>query len=1633
MPDAPEFHGTHFEFIKTALPDWVKQASLTRLRALKSTGLSGTAPYPQASRQQHLHLQGAVSQQWQSQNALDQAFADLSDVKAFAEPLLKGALQAQYGDIDVRTTFLRTYVNADQAWWTINVKPGVYSRTVSLLDAALHNFAANDQFVDAAFLGPADARGQQDILTLRHQTHGTPLTAVAFKAICRALDIGARYQASLTRRLGFNDPARARALRDQVIGSQQQGLRTAAHLALLKGDIQADAHGLMLSVSQGQANLALDGKTIGCYSLSLMDMALAGIVIFATEQSTAARRLIVYVPQDPEHPLKEYPSPQAFQQELTRQLRATQGYQGFFSQFVAHSERGAFFSQLNAPLRLNLQDIASDYQNRSATPEQDTLWRYRYRIMLNKIVNDARDIAVSTADVDRHDRWAWWDNLEKILGDILNAALLVITPFVPGLGELMLAYSAYQITDQVFEGIVDWAEGRGAEAFEQAIGVAQSALQFALFAGAVKVGGILRPKLSAFVEGLVPVKRADGQARLWHPDLAPYAQTVAPPAGSPPKASGLHPIGDKTLLALDGRHYEVRQEPVTEKHHVVHPTRPDAYRPRVTFNGEGAFVHEGEQPRSWDSSTLMRRLGHRMHGFSDTELEQMRVASATDEGVLRSVYVHNQGTPPLLAGTLARAEAQRYPQIVSRKIRSGQALAQDPSSDWFEQMVTELQGWPQDKAIEVFQKSDFSGVSHTFGHPHAGPADTLRLSLAQVMSGNLPERVLGFLDEPAIHTLLGADVAPPQRVQHLRNQLADYVESQTGDIAQRVYQTWESIREPRLQLLRHATPDLDTSAARAVIGRATEAELAVMDQHQRVPLRLQNLAREVGFAARTVRAFEGFDQVPAPLDTERLVLNTLKTHSDVFTDLHVEIREQRVDGAVHCDVGPPGATHQRILIRGPQGYTLPGPSTTSAVSLYDAVLRALPEPQRDALGYRLGQGAGLKHWLMQTLAPLAERRTLLAEPPVANVAARETLQLLGGPAISRCGREPAMTPATHVREALQQLFPSLNDARLERFLTEFEPGPLRIVLNDLIVEQHQLLADLNAWESAPTGRTKDSREDRREKRRRGQWALVLRRCWEDRFAEHLDGFGQVQSGARLDTHGLQLPETLPRLTTRFEHVTSLAIGDSGMKSNHGALLEWFPSLRSLDLNYNDVEQLPAELGKLRFLKHLSMAHNNLQLRPSDIALLKSLRRMEALNLSNNPLEWAPDISLMPHLRYLDLSETQISDWPAGLLAQPRSERFTLDLRGTRIDTVPDLTPGSERAALIARARINRLRLPAVDRERLASYRLGAGLDPERTYEPQGEMTPWLTDIDASERESHARLWSAVELEHGSQGFFEVIRYLQPPEFFETVADEQRYTANQPQLAQQVWRLLRTVHTDSGLRERLFRLSSFPGLCADGGAQIFNEMGIEVLASEARHQAISGLEREARLVTLARGAARLKLLSKVIREDIAHRLKPVAEGGLGLRLRSQMQDGQPGTVDEVDIYLAYQTSLAERLDLPWLSDHMLYRRTANVSAGRIAQAYTTVEELGEGDGLVNQMLLEPYWEEHLRERYDDQYRDNERVYADKFYALDDQQTAENMPDEQYNRLLNDLGYNEKAWMRKVTRDALVAANGMSSRA
>jgi hypothetical protein len=1671
MPSDPSplpFQGRHFEFIQQALPGWIKGSTPERIRALKATGLKSPAPYPNASTEQHRQLKTAIAEHWRAQTALDKRLGPLNDLQAFAEPLLKHALLADYGDVDVRNTWLRVYVEAKHAWWVLNVTGAVQSRTLSLLELALHNFAASERFVDYAFMGPEDARGQRDIVSIHHRVSGKTLTAEQFKDLCRSLDIGKLYQARLNAALGGHAPAVARSVRDEVIAGLRADLRSAAHLARHNDHLHADACAVMLAFIDNHRNLQLDGQCLGCYHLSLLGSELTGILLFAPapEGSTPTQRILAWVPHDPEHPLKQYPSPVAFVQELTRQLRDTAGYQGFFSQFVDHRERGAFFATLNSRLasaagrphlQFSVQDITQDQRNRAANPAQDDPWSYLYRVKLNKILNDARELAVSTDYVERLARWAWWDNLEKIFSDVLNVALLVVTPFVPVLGQLMLAYSAYQVCDEVFEGVVDWAQGHGEQAAEHVLGVAQSLIQLAAFGAAGKIGEVVRPKLSAFVEGLHPVQRADGQLKLWNPDLAPYAQQNLD-QGNP-------------LLPLADQHFEVRHAADLDQQRIVHPTRADAYQPQVLFNGDGAFVHEGEVPQSWDSQTLMRRLGPRVQGFTDAQLEQLRIASGTDEGVLRSMYRYNKPMPPLLATSLRRLEAQAYPQAASRRIRAGQPLALDSSSDWFPQIVTELPGWPEDKAIEVFLDADVSGSSQRFGNPEAAPADTLSLSLTQALSGTLPDQVLGFLDEAAVRSLLGGDVAAEQRVQALRNQLADRVLVLTPGIADKVYQTWEINDEPGLSTLRQPFAHLDTRTARTLFDSATEHERQALDQRQ-LPLRLHNQARELDFAACSVRAFEGLAQPsPLPMDTERLALNTLKFHSDTFAQLRIEIREHNATGALRCQAGPERAATTRILLRSARGYALSGPSAATGMDLYEALLEALPDDRRDALGYAPGQGDEFKAWLTGRVESLAERRKVLAKPPTPLIQDRQTSALLGGPAVSRCTCAPIETDTAHARLTLQLLFPRLSEQRLGRFLEQIPATQLNRALNGLVQEKQLLHVDLQTWQNAPNTGRRGSIQDRTVREARRRVASALERCWADRYAQYTDGWGDTRHGAQLELTHSPLPAPLPVLATSFEHVTYLDLTNSHFSELHSDFLKLFPSLRALNLADNLLTRLPPALAQMRFLRDVKLSGNRLELSADEVAWLKKLRRLKSLDLSNNPLSQAPDITQMPGLRLLYLSGTPLTTWPEGLFAHSRGDRFVLDLRGTRIANLPTVEADSPQARLIARARLNRRALTEEQQVLYERYRIAAGLDPNRTYEPVGDNKFWLQGMETSSRQDSQRLWTAVEQERGSQGFFEVIQSLETAENFETDADQQRFAHNRPLLTERVWRMLRAAHDDSDLRERLFRMASFPGLCPDAGAQIFNEMGIEVLANEASRYSTSNAQREARLVTLARGSARLRHLSQVVGEEIARRLRPVAEGGLGQRLRSDMRGSVPGKLDEVDVHLAYQTSLAERLDLPWLADHMLYRRTADVSPVQLEQAYEAVLGLGNGDGLVNQMLLEPWWEQYLREAHDDEYRGNEQLYDTRLMALDELPAAQSqwanakdlaeperqrlrdtlktlaetlevpesvvfadeaMTDERYNRLLNDLGYNEKEWMRRLTRQALNTAVGYTNR-
>ncbi|MBB3243171.1 hypothetical protein FHW68_004738 [Pseudomonas sp. Tn43] len=1553
MPTAPPSQpskSVHHQVIKNAIPPWLANASAHRVNALKNVRLTLPEWHRNAPAAAHQQLQNAVRQHWLAQNNVDRMLSGLQDAYAFAEPLLQKALKDRFGiEDEVKDIWLHLYAPIKGAWWVRDFASATRSRTVSLLDAALHNFASGETFhADSDFITRPDARGH---FTTQH--FQPQVTVEQFQALCRELDIGAQYERHLKSFLQPADAFARNVLRHKVIDSQKKNLAAAASMAVMKKDIGAQAHRVIQGMLDARKHLQWHGKPVHYYSLSMMDAALTGIVVIAPDVLTAttATPLIAYVPHDPEHPLKEYSSGLAFMTELTRQLRdgsttetaAADNYQAFFSQFVAQHQRGHFFARLNDRLSKvkwqqappggslpswretpvdnpNLQFSLTRIEDDRETRYTGDLWAYVYQRKLNKIFNDAREIAISTAYADRMARWAWWDNLEKMLSDILNVALLVVTPFVPYLGELMLAYTAFQLTESVFEGVLDLAQGRLAEAGEQAIGVLESVVQLGAFAAGVKIGSSAGLRLSPFVESLKPVQMGDGQTKLWNPDLSAYQQPdLALFNGAKPDQLGIYRHEGKQLVQLDSQLFEVEQDPATGHHRILHPQRVDAYAPTLRHNGHGAWVSETEHPRQWEGSTLMRRLGHAADDFSDSQLEQLRQISGTDEAVLRRMHVKNAPPPPLLTDTLQR-------------------LA------------------PSAQNVIAAPPSDIAGLLKDF-------------------------------------------------------------------------------------------PELPASVSEKILAGATAVEHQQIAQHHRLPLRLKTQARELQFETQSVRAAQGlYGDTRSNIDTERLVLGALRIHSDTFADLRIEIRQGTLDGALRCSAGAEDATHVRVLIRDDSGnYQLgdaSNPRRDEAVGLLEAILLATQNNGRNALGYKPGDVEFFRQWMIAKSAAPAERRSVLATPPIRAVVEHETMFLVRGGALSRGGET--------LQERIQDLHPDFSANEVEAFANALiaKGEPLQAIEqqeNDF----DELRVILNRWEYQQPQTWGPGSQGFREKGGR-HIAERLIECFERKNTE-------LGTRTDPDRYSLDLSRELlsldlqtwwskrPELKKFLDKITVLKLDNTRFSSESNGLLKDFPNLRELSAKACELTRLPKSIGSMHRLERLRLSDNQIVLDAPAVQQLKNLTYLEILRLENNPLALPPHIGRMPRLKVVTLRNTGLATWPEGVLAKARPRGFFLDLRDNPIIQMPDVVPGSSQAAIVARTRLSIERLTEPDLLHYQTLRRSVGLPPE-SVAPSARANPPL--IISNNYEAH---WRAVPGWGVDRNILlsELMDEPHAERFVATLLDAQ-YSADflaggeaRTNLLQRVWRVMDAVHIDTRLREKLFIMAIDPVRCADAGAQLFNNMGIEVLASEAYSFSIGAEQLEQKLVTLAKGAAHLEMVNDIARADMASR---------------------PGTPDEVEVYLAYQTGLARRLNLPWQSEHMLFREVSGVSDAMIDQAYDTVLALAEGDGLVDRMLEQAFWENYLLERYPVRMETNKRRFQNKSAQLDDLQTAqrqwadktltelqrrdlknrlttlmdgfsiretevfidEPLGDEIINRLLVDLGNDEKELARSLTRAALSRA-------
>ncbi|WP_248742646.1 MULTISPECIES: NEL-type E3 ubiquitin ligase domain-containing protein [unclassified Pseudomonas] len=1603
MTATTEYKGQHYELIKSRIdPVFIdmKPQHGDALRKIKPRRESWMVP----------QLAGVNRSAWAARNAADRALARLKDIHSFAEPLLKARLREKTGiDVDIRNTFLMLYREARSPWYVIETLSGSSTRKVSLLEAALNNFSYNEIYAsNSAFLVKREhVNDQYDISPLDRL-----MTVAQFQTLCRELDIGKLYQAHLQEMLLNDEPVARSYVQSRVVQSHKATLQAASHMALARKEISREGFQLIRALLDGRVALKLGRQPMQVCELNIMDLKLTGILILRPDpaQPLHSSRVIVYVPHDPEHPLKEFDSHLAFLKELTRQLQRNEtldstggSYWQFFSQFVDHHERGHFFADLKQRLtsvkwypqergdsRPSWREtpVSNPNLQYGATVITGPLWESLYQRQLDKILNDARNIAVPTADADKSARADWWANLFKIVQDILNVTVMVAAPFVPVVGLAMLGYTAWQLTNEVIEGVVDLTLGHWEEATEHVVGVVNDVLQLAAFASGALIARPLLLKLSPLIENMKAVRSFDGSTRLWHPDLEPYEQSqLTLPGGSKPDALGLHQHAGKTVLPLEGKHYAVRLDRSSGHYRVEHPSRPQAYSPRLRHNGRGAWTHEAEAPHEWEGARLMRRMGHSVDGLSDAELERIRRISDTPVDSLRRMHVENSPPPPLLDDTLTRFKTWQETKNVGELIRTGQPLY--PESHWFDRIVPDMPGWPADKALKIWQNNDLTGAYRQYGNPRASDGQTLSIGIADVMDNKLPERLVDFLGDADMQSLLDGNYPKGRRAQILRNHLADIVRTRESDIFDYHYRFKNRTVDTLAQLIQRRFPHLSARLAESVASEATAAEHSLMTDQQRIPLRLKSQAREIEFEVLATRANEGvMDPALFTPDTERLTLNALKVYTNVFENLRIEVREGTDDGRLRCSAGREDAATVHRLIRNEHGRYEVHDSADNRLQdgsdFYEAVLSAIPEARRTALGYRTGQGRMLRQWVMALTETPAERRIVLARPPIRPFVPLETELLLRGPRLSKA-------PLT-LEEKVRNLYPHFSETEVTAFTRSLHStGDAHWKIARLESELKTLKEKLETWRQSYLSSWDADNPDANLPRAYHDYQHKGGRFIADRLLECFERKSEVfqersislESGYALDLSKEMLPHDLQHwwgqlpdgLKPWLDQITTLNLDGQGFSSTSNGLLKDFLQLRQLSARHCGLKTLPAGISQMQRLETLRLSNNQLQLTPANAQQLNMLTRLEILRLDNNPVSMPLSVGRMPRLRVLSLINTQIDAWPLGLFDVPRPRGFFLDLGKNSLRYIPEVRPGSDEARLIARTRVHLDQLTRRARTTYEQYRRSVGMRPSQSYATIAEdlLEQWPVSVDtelADETPGIGALrpeaWHELASEPGSDGFFQVLQDLTRS------ADYEQGGEALDQLTDRVWRMIDAMDIDTRLREELFLMSTDPEGCEDAGAQLFNSMGIRVLESEARIFSRSPEELERRLVTLAKGAARLRQVNEIARADIATR------------------QGEP---DEVEVHLAYETGLARRLELPWQSEAMKFRQVAGVSEATIDAAGDRILDREAGDGLIEQMLDQPFWDRYLRETWPGEIEANTRAHQQKIDLLIDLQAAQ----------------------------------------
>ena len=1618
-PLPPGDQGRHFTIITRFIPNVLIRASEQNRGALRQLKPEIPAWYSSATQAQKDTLKTFVDASWNSLNQWEAQMAKIQTVVAFTKPLLEAALKRAGHELDVEQTCLRLYVPVEDAFGRRT--GGFKSKTFTLLQAALNNFEEPETapgFFNSAsgfITRPDDTLGHFERVT-------TALSIDAFATLCRELDLGAKYQAYLNSHVRPENVVDQALLRLRYTTWQKDALKVAAHLALLKGNIGAEDFALLLKVAAGEKNITVGDKQIWYSTPCLMHLRLQGCLLI---QPAVIRRygtwFIAWFPDDPVHPIKRYESFSEFREKMTARL--TNGskddsrskgftptqYQKFFSRFVAkkdrpyyfrrltelvmdappqawaagwmRSESGQFWSSVLAPTPYTsvLGDPIHTVRIPATAPNLDIhsdpikglwtvvdLWDELYEAQRARVLDDGHAEAIPTAQADA-------SNSARRLSHYLGLGMLVlntVSMLVPPLGYAMLAVTAAQLLYEVFEGVHELSTGDREAGWSHLGDVLENLVMLGVGAA------VFHFTVSPFIEGLKAVTLPGGKIRLWKPDLKPYVRNINIAPDSVPSAEGLHSHGSDKILVLEGKPLELKKDPYPGKYRIQHPRRPDAYQPEIRHNGTGGWLNEVEQPLSWEQPRLMRRLGPSMEGFDEIELEQIRTVSDVPDDVLRRLHTESEPAPALLMDTARQFRAYTDAVKVSELIRNGGQPS--PLAQYAAPLALELPGWPGAWAIEVVEGEGALTQVVRFDAGRPSATNVLNISGEDLRAGRLPERIVRTLNKEQVSQILRNfhPYIPEDTVQRgalLKSALADFSVEHRARVFDSLYSDQAPPADPALQVLQRDFKGLPSTMGRELLDAARPNELASLTNTGKIPFRLAQQARKMQRQMRLVRAYEGLylDALANP-DTEALALNTLEALPGWQDDLRLEVRELTYDGRVRASFGPVDATNRKVIVWTSQGRYQAFDEDANSLhvinSLYGSIQHALTDSHRLSLGLpHVGQGQALKTLIQQHALPRSQLSKVLHMVPESRPYFVPPSALPGnrvGYPLS--GRGAGQSDWDRITlERLRSLYPDFTDEKMTALRAANDPHN-DTWLKALEREYKTLDATLQTWLSTKIEGVGEfgSPAYREQLRIRSAIVRALKDAWRQIGPRHYDATGRYLGQLiHLEDVAIQLQlQSLPALSANFSHVTRLNFSRTGFNDANVPFLTNFSRLISLNLEACELTQLPPAITQMSRLWELGLAENQIALDAEAVARLRSLRQLRRIELDGNPLGLAPDVSQMPGLRMLWLADTGLTGWPEGLFASQRPRTFMVDLDANRLSRIPDVAPGSDRAAIVARTVVDRELLTPEVLSAIDSYAESTGIDPSRRFPPKGagDSAFWKAGMTQEEWQAKQPVWEALEDAPGSEPFFNEIRKLVQS----SDATSPEYKA---ELTAKVWRMLEAADAEPTLRDRLFLMARAPTTCVDAGAQLFNAMGVEVMEWEA-HAAGRPALVKLELLDLAKGKSRLDELGRIARARVAElktqgRLFPEYDEQGHLITRYDDQGDPVRTLDEVEIHLAYVTGLAQRLDLPWQSRSMKFHEP-DVPPRMLDDAFTRVISLEEGDLLRESLLKQDFWRVYL---------------------------------------------------------------------